>query len=678
VQKADFEQIIFKASGKGLMRLWRIIFSVLFVLLSPGINYAGSLDFADREEGEMIRRMDGRVSAPEFPGYAEWINTDRKFKISDFRGKVVLLDFWTYCCINCMHVLPDLKRLEEKYPELVVIGVHSAKFTGERDLENIREAVVRYDIEHPVINDYRFELWNSYGIRAWPSFVLIDPAGGVFGMASGEGLYDLFDRNISRLISEFESTGLLNRERITFNLEKFSQPRGVLSYPGKLEADPKGARLFISDSNNNRLVVVHPDGRILDLVGSGEAGYRDGPFAEAAFFRPQGMAYDSARDVLYVADTENHTVRKVDFSSRRVSTVLGTGIQARGPADKGGPGTATAVSSPWDLVLLGDELIIAMAGSHQLWSLNTVNGEARVFAGSGREDIVDGPARSAQLAQPSGLTTDRRAVYFADSEVSAVRKVENGRVSTLVGKGLFEFGDLDGDLEEAKLQHPLGIYYHKGNIYVADTYNNKIKLIDPEARRIRTIVGAGASGNKDGTAGEALLNEPNDLVFLLGKFYITDTNNGLIRIYDPVLETLETLSLTGLEKLNPAGFSAYVNKLAKPVQHVSVKVKELVVTVTLKPGLEINKEAPHYLQAFSSDKNIIRLEKFEFALKDGRFEAVAPVELARGEAVITIELGLYYCKKEKTSMCFIEQAVFELPVEISGSGRGRLELLHKI
>ena len=190
---------------------------------------------------------DGRVMAVEFPEYAQWVNTGRDYRMSDFRGKVVLLDFWTYCCINCMHVLPDLKRLERKYPELVVVGVHSAKFTGEREVENIREAVVRYDIEHPVINDYRFELWNAYSVRAWPSFVLIDPMGWIAGKANGEGLYDLFDQNIGKMIEQFRSRGLINPQPIEFKLDKFSSPRSVLSYPGKLEVDTLGERLFVSD-----------------------------------------------------------------------------------------------------------------------------------------------------------------------------------------------------------------------------------------------------------------------------------------------------------------------------------------------------------------------------------------------------------------------------------------------
>ncbi|HEX2869201.1 MAG TPA: thioredoxin-like domain-containing protein [Ignavibacteriales bacterium] len=128
--------------------------------------------------------------APEFPDGLDWLNVDHPIKLSDLRGKVVLLDFWTFCCINCMHIIPDLKKLEAKYPgELAVIGVHSAKFLSEQETGNIRQAILRYDIEHPVVNDKDFKIWTSYGANAWPTVVLIDPRGDVVGHHSGEGVY---------------------------------------------------------------------------------------------------------------------------------------------------------------------------------------------------------------------------------------------------------------------------------------------------------------------------------------------------------------------------------------------------------------------------------------------------------------------------------------------------------
>ena len=624
----------------------------------------------------MERTAEGKALAPEFPSYADWVNTDRRYRMSDFRGKVVLLDFWTYCCINCMHVLPDLKRLEQKYPELVVIGVHSAKFTGERDLANIREAVIRYDIEHPVINDYRFELWNAYGIRAWPSFMLIDPQGVVAGRASGEGLYDLFDQQIARLIAEFDSKGQVNHQRIEFHLDKFSAPRSLLAFPGKLEVDPVRGRIFISDSNNDRILQIDREGKVLEVIGGGSSGKADGPFEEASFFRPQGMAYDAKADVLYIADTGNHLIRRAGLKERRVTTILGTGEQARGYSASG-KGTALAINSPWDLALVEGRLIIAMAGPHQLWSLDPESGEVRVFAGSGRENIVDGPAGEAQLAQPSGLSSDGPVVYFADSEVSAIRKVAAGMVSTLVGEGLFEYGDIDGPLAQARLQHALGVLFHEGKIYVADTYNNKIKLIDPKKGEIRTLAGTGATGTEDGPADKARLNEPNDIKYLDGLFYITDTNNGSIRVYDPAKGRLSTLDLTGLDKLNMDKSSAYAKTIRLPRRKVDPAVTEIDFSVPVAPQLELNAEAPNYLEVSSSRESVARVLSFSPELRENEFHASVPVKLAAGETVLRLDLGVYYCEKVQKSRCYIEQAILELPLQVVPGGTDKLALVHR-
>jgi len=260
--------------------------------------------------------------APEFPSGLDWLNTDRKYNIVDLRGKFVLFDFWTYGCINCIHVIPELKRLEEKYPELIVIGVHSAKFANEQERANIEKAILRYDIRHPVIVDSDFLVWNAYGIRAWPSFVLIAPDGEVLGKTSGEGIFERLDPVLQGLIEEYDRKGLLNRDRMRFPLLKeTSSPEGYLAFPGKICADPAGKRIFVSDSNHHRILVLSHEGAILDVIGSGFAGAKDGSFYEASFSWPQGSVLDG--DHLYIADTDNNLIRRADLRNKMVETVAG-------------------------------------------------------------------------------------------------------------------------------------------------------------------------------------------------------------------------------------------------------------------------------------------------------------------------------------------------------------------
>ena len=290
--------------------------------------------------------MTERIHAPELSGAREWFNVPQPLSLAALRGKVVLLDFWTYGCINCMHVLPELRRLEEKYrDELVVIGVHSAKFTNERKSDNIRRILVRYDIDHPVANDADFRIWKSYGARAWPTLVLIDPEGYVVATASGEGKGEAFDRAIAAVIELFDRQGLIDRTPLPLSPERDRIQTSTLAFPGKVLADEPSGRLFVADSNHHRVLVADLDGRVDAVIGgedlasaSSQVGFADGAFEQARFYRPQGLALDG--DVLYIADTENHAVRAANLSSRSVSTLAGTGRQG-GWQSPGGAATRT-------------------------------------------------------------------------------------------------------------------------------------------------------------------------------------------------------------------------------------------------------------------------------------------------------------------------------------------------
>src|SRR5437763_1099667 len=365
-------------------------------------------------------RQDARVRAPELEGGRGWLNTDRPLTIAGLRGKVVLLDFWTYGCVNCMHVIPDLRALEEKYSrQLVVIGVHSAKFENERDTENIRHIVLRYGLEHPVVNDADFRIWRAYTVRAWPTLVLIDTDGYVVGQLAGEGHYDVLDRAVTQLIEDARKRGTLNETPLKLALERAKTSDLPLAFPGKILADEKSERLFITDSNHNLVVVTRLDGMLLDTIGSGERGTRDGTFESASFHRPQGLALDG--DTLYVADTENHLIRRVDLKARTVQTLAGTGAQLLDFDVRGGPARSTPLSSPWDLQLDGRSLYIAMAGPHEIWKLDLDKQQLSVFAGTGMEARADGTPDEAAFAQPSGLATDGRVLYVADAESNTIR-----------------------------------------------------------------------------------------------------------------------------------------------------------------------------------------------------------------------------------------------------------------
>jgi thiol-disulfide isomerase/thioredoxin/sugar lactone lactonase YvrE len=430
------------------------------------------------------------VHAPELDGGIAWLNTDRPLSIRELRGAVILLDFWTYCCINCMHVVPTLRAIEERRRNdpVVVIGVHSGKFDAERDPLRIKEAVRRYDIRHPVVVDDDMEIWSRYGVRSWPTLVIIRPDGTIAAIAPGEPELEVLDAFIEKQLTDARKKGVLAASPPPLRAPE-STPASPLRYPGKISILPDG-RLVVSDSGHHRILVCTPEGRAEFTIGSGARGLADGSLSEAAFDDPQGTCfYDGA---LYIADTRNHVIRRVDLDRGAVTTVAGTGELGHvAPVDRI-PGKQIALRSPWALACAGETIYVAMAGSHQIWRFFPATGEIEVFAGSGVEGLVDGTLEESAFAQPSGLSYADGTLYVVDSEASAVRAIDLGKetVRTLVGAGLFDFGDLDGPGDRARLQHALEIAaLPGGSLLVADTYNGKLKRIDqhPTGVEVTTV-----------------------------------------------------------------------------------------------------------------------------------------------------------------------------------------------
>lgn len=620
----------------------------------------------------------GTVPAIPFPADLEWINVAAPLDWDTLQGKVVVLDFWTYGCINCIHIIPDLKQLEAEFAEeLVVIGVHSAKFTSEGDTENIRQIVQRYEVEHPVVNDREFEVWSEWGAQAWPTLMLVDPQGKVFGYHAGEGAYQVLQPVIAGMVNEFDALGLIDRTPLELNLETENRPETLLAFPGKVLADVEDNRLFIADSNHNRIVIVSLDEyEVLSVVGGTDAGNMDGSYAVARFNKPQGLALSDDGNLLYVADTENHTLRVVDLVQETVTTIAGTGAQARFMSN-GGIGTDAALNSPWDLSLVDEVLYIAMAGPHQLWRYDVATGAVGVHSGSGREAVTDGPHADAALAQPSGITTDGEVLYFADSEASAVRVSDidpAAGVRTLVGTGLFDFGDRDGVGQAALLQHPLGVTFVDDLLYVADTYNNKIKMLDLQTTDVVSLNTDAAGGYRDGALADALFDEPGGINYAGGLLYVADTNNHAIRVIDLENGLVESVVFANPELLQ-AGRQSVVNAAPftgkevrlEPVQ-VGAGDSALQLAISVPEGYKLNDIATS-LVAWQVDADVIGLaaemQTQELVTLDAPLDV--SVTLFEGAAVVSADITIYYCEAVNESLCFVERARLNLPVEVEAS-----------
>ena len=436
-------------------------------------------------------RPRARVRAPELTGSGGWIGTGGKdLRLADLRGRIVVLDFWTFCCVNCLHVLDELRPLERRFSDVLdVIGVHSPKFAHEAEHEAVLAAVERYEVHHPVLDDPELSTWSQYAVRAWPTLCVVDPEGYLVHVASGEGHGEGLARLVEQLVVEHEAKGTLRRRGAAYVPPP---PRdSALRFPGKVALLPDGT-LLVSDSAHHQLVRMAADGeRELARYGTGQRGLVDGD--RPCFAEPQGVAVLASGEVL-VADTANHVVRRLDLDTGAAVTVAGTGRVWRPGDPTSGPAREVSLSTPWDLAEHDGEVVLAMAGTHQLWALSRdADARLRVIAGTTGEGLRDGEATAAYLAQPSGVVSDGERLWFADAETSALRWYRGtsdgrGEVGTAVGTGLFDFGHVDGPASAALLQHPLGVaLLPDRSLAVCDTYNGAVRRYDPVTGEVSTL-----------------------------------------------------------------------------------------------------------------------------------------------------------------------------------------------
>ncbi|MEV0267457.1 NHL domain-containing thioredoxin family protein [Hamadaea sp. NPDC050747] len=509
-----------------------------------------------------------RVRAPELRGRG-WLNTGGKeLRLADLRGKIVILDFWTFCCINCLHVLDELRPLEQKYADvLTIVGVHSPKFEHEKDPDALAAAVERYGVEHPVLDDPQLEMWQQYTAKAWPTLSVVDPEGYLVASMAGEGHAEGLTRLIEQIVAEHDAKGTLHRGDGPYVAPLPSKT--ALRFPGKALALPGGS-LLVSDSARHSLVELAADGEtVVRRIGSGTRGRADGGPATASFSEPQGLCLLPAKvsdqvgyDVV-VADTVNHLLRGVRVETGEVTTIAGTGRQWRSTVDFH-PHDAVSVdlSSPWDVAYYDGRVVIAMAGIHQLWWFDPIRRTAGAYAGTTVEALRDGDLEQAWLSQPSGLSVsaDGKRLWLVDSETSALRYIEDDELHTAAGQGLFDFGHVDGPADTALLQHPLGVCaLPDGSVLIADTYNGAIRRYADG--QISTV--------------EAGLAEPSDVVV---------TADGAVLVVESAAHRLVRLAPGAVDSLVDGG-RLTVERPATPISSGEVTLE---ILFTPPPGQKLD------------------------------------------------------------------------------------------
>ncbi|XP_027145140.1 NHL repeat-containing protein 2 isoform X2 [Larimichthys crocea] len=670
---------------------------------------------------EYLEKLDDRedLKIPDFQTGLEWLNTERPLSLNkELAGKVVLLDFFTYCCINCMHILPDLHQLEKKHSVkdgLVVVGVHSAKFPNEKVVDNIRSAVLRYDICHPVVNDSEACLWHELEVSCWPTLVLLGPRGNLLFSLVGEGHHDKLMLFTDSALRYYGEQGLLKSHTVGVKLYRDSLPPSALSFPGKVAVDDSKKRLVIADTGHHRILVVSTTGQLLHVIGGPESGRQDGDLSEASFNSPQGVAVKG--EIVYVADTENHLIRKIDLLEERVSTLAGVGTQGT-DQDGGATGPQQPISSPWDVTLgtaggVEDNVLwIAMAGTHQIWALFLADGKLPKaseskegtcvrWAGSGNEENRNNSyPHKAGFAQPSGLALAPEepwsCLYVADSESSTIRTLalKDGAVKVLVGgerdpMNLFAFGDVDGKGVDAKLQHPLGVAWapEQSLLYVADSYNHKIKVVDPKTKQCSTLAGTRDAGDTLGPEfDKSCFSEPGGICVGDGGklLYLADTNNHQVKVLDLATKTVSlfpiSMDCTDSVPSQPSG-PAKAPKLPKsaaknempPVAVSAGQTLNMSLTLSLPEGTKLTEEAPS-CWALSAEGSEWLLESP--AVTGDIVDLSKPISISTklpavmkdsdNNPILTLGVWVYYCM-ETGKACMMKAASFTQPLQISAS-----------
>lgn len=670
---------------------------------------------------DLESRGGGEAISVDFPAGADWLNVPGPLSLKkELKGKVLILDFWTSCCINCLHILPDLRFLERKYEgrAVAVVGVHSAKFDSEKDTAVIRSAVIKDEVQHPVVNDKAMSMWKALGVSAWPTLVVVSPRGRILARISGEGHREDMDDLVAAALEYYGEKGLLDQTPVPSLLEKDRDARlsqSPFRFPGKVATDPAGGRIFVADSSNHRILLLDDAGKFLGQVGGNGSGLRDGNLEDCAFNRPQGLAYDAATDTLFVADVENHAVRAVDLMNGVVTTLAGTG--QKGSDYKGGRwGAQQPLNSPWDVVLdptNRDNVLVAMAGTHQVWRFSLKDKVAGLLSGNGYERNLNGNSPSSTAwAQPSGLaaSADGKEVYVADAESSSIRalNLSTGGSRLLAGgdplfaDNLFRFGDRDGFGSDALLQHPLGVATlpsEPGKVFFVDSYNHRVKVLDLSTQEATSLAGSGKPGFADGVGTSAGFAEPGGLCAgpRPGTLLVADTNNNVLRLVDVNSGAVSTIEPKGVPapRVDP-GVSILDDLTTPPVPAGATVVSTPAVTAAAG-RLRLNVQLPsgyHFTPgttpAFetklvgATDQSWLKLSATSGVLKEGepidiQFErTAAKVDLqAKGAPLLLRTIAkIYFCKDN--DVCLQELVVFDTPfetkTETGGAVGGEVEL----
>lgn len=639
----------------------RILTLLVLLLGATTLSNAQTIQnfrFNDRQGFQ--RFLDAQEDFCPFPAN-NWMNTIMSDPAQSLQNKVSIIHFGSFDNVYSNHNHDVLERIQRAFPETAVLLVNNPKFNYPTDSASLQAMIELYDLELPLYRDEGFELWNCNEVKTWPTTFVVAPGGKIIDRITGALDYRSFELSMPKVLQMLKTSNRLNRQPHAGVKPSTQGKQPILQFPIAIEKNANMDLLFVSDFMANRIWVITPQGDVVHVIGSGKAGNEDGNWYTASFNGPWGMAWDDVAKSLYVADHRNHQIRKIDFTTKEVSTILGSGNTGERGRIKG-VGRNVALGFPTQLLMVGNNLYVALAGNAEIWKCDVRTEVAERAAGSGLPSFKDDEALKAGLSQPMGMARDKTGViFFLDAQASAVRAyILDDLVRTSIGQGIFEFGYVDGKKDEIRLQYPLGMCMYNENLYVADTYNHVIRKVDPFKLRAQTVSGSGEAGYQNGEDYQSSFHLPTDVVELGGVLYVTDAGNGLIRTVNPKSGNTSSLTLYNFSEIAQR-FSPNITDM-RNLDEVYVRNGNNVIHI----DFDLGEKYVFDLSGFSNAGVVSRNDTLfvrENNMLEGRITLDYQLEPEASTKDIVIDFFLYFQEKERPEKQFFRGVTYIIPVK---------------
>ncbi len=640
-----------------------LLISAILIVLWAVFSFSSNIFFSANFKNSDIQKI---FSKPD----QKWLNLSKPIIDEDLKDRVILLHFWNRSCISCIATLFDIKKLEQKFGnKLLVIGIYSAKFDSEKNYQLIENAVLKHDITHPILVDDDLKIWNNFKIKAWPSFVLINPHGNEVETYVGENSVVEMSRDVKKIISRYRYR--LNSNPLPITPEKYNKIGNVLRFPSKLAYSSslsyksrQYSAIFISNSGQNNIVISALNGDIIEKIGGAEEGLVDGIFDDATFNSPSGILFNDNK--LYVADSGNHALRVIDFKEGLVKTLVGSGVKGDVISDATAIDAALVnLSSPSDVEFFPDKNTIAISnsGTNQILLYHLKDHKISVLAGSGKEGMLDGKGRASSLAQTSDMSAFQGKLYFLDALTSSLRVVDkSGDVKTLIGQGE-KFGHANGAKEKALMQHPLALTVDNSGVYIADSFNHRIRKYDFSSKQIRDLVGAESD---DDFGAKTRFDSPEGIISIANNFYISDSGNNRLLILNRSKLNSTLLNVMPPLKLPKEGFLEYLPNLQKSTVISLKENAEIILKIDVNDGWKINEDGPSFINLLElvSDDKADLISSFDWHAVKSKEMKLPKLSSSKN---YLMQGTIYYCEDKINSLCYLKS--YEQKISADGDDK---------